>query len=132
MHRVIQWYGRNWKLTVPGTLVSVVALVFLIFTLMKSCDAYQLALARAQSNQQLQGHLGKPIEAGWWLSGSISVSGPSGRADIALPIHGPLAGATLYVVAHKSAGRWSFEVLEAELEGSPSRIDLLKPIPETQ
>jgi len=138
MGTITRWYSRNWKLTVPGTVLLAVAavaasifgFVLLLFSLMKSCDAYRLGLARAQSNRGLQERFGKPIEARWWLSGSISVSGPSGRANIAIPIRGPQAGGTVYVVAHKSAGQWSFDVLEAEVEGSLGRIDLLQPASE--
>ena len=41
-----------------------------------------------------------------------------------MPLKGPQGKATLYVVAEKSAGRWSYEVLELEVEATGERIDL--------
>jgi len=45
------------------------------------------------------------------------------------PASAPLKGSrkygTLYAVAHKSAGRWSYDTLEVKIEGRAQRIDLL-------
>jgi hypothetical protein len=68
--------------------------------------------------------LGEPIEPGWYMSGSINVSGSSGEADIMIPISGPRGTGRIYAVATKSAGRWSYEILEVEIDGQPERIDL--------
>ena len=72
----------------------------------------------------LSAELGTPIETGWFVSGSVSVSGPTGHADVSIPLSGPRASGTLYGVADKSAGLWTFSLLELELEGRPGRIDL--------
>jgi hypothetical protein len=50
---------------------------------------------------------------------------PSGTADISIPLKGSWKDGTLYAVAHKSAGRWSYDTLEVAVEGREQRIDLL-------
>jgi hypothetical protein len=44
------------------------------------------------------------------------VSGPSGNANLAIPIAGPKAKATIYVQGVKSVGQWSFPSLVVEIE----------------
>jgi len=128
------WLNRNWKWFVPVVaivliLVCVGCLVLFgatIFGTIKSSDVYQLALARAQENTAAVAALGSPIEAGFFVSGSINVSGPSGSADLSIPVSGPKGSGTLYVVAKKSAGVWEFTTLELEVADSGGRIDILR------
>lgn len=129
------WFSRHWKLLVFGGIGLVLLLVVLfvggivlfVFGIMKSNEPYQHAVAAAQANVELQRALGTPIETGWWVSGQINTSGPSGNADLAIPIHGPQGKATLYVVARKSAGEWVYNRLEAEVETTHVRTNLLPP-----
>jgi hypothetical protein len=130
------WVARNWKLLL-GLLVALgvlgVAAVFgfltLIMSSIKGSDVAREAMARARSNPAVVQHLGTPIEEGWLVSGSVNVSTGSGDADLALPISGPKAKGTVYVTAQKSAGAWTYSVMQAAIEGSGERIDLLAPAP---
>lgn len=90
----------------------------------RSSGAYEQALADVRESPRMQEALGTPIEPGWWVSGSVDVSGPSGEAGISFPVSGPEGEATVYVEASRRAGRWILTLLEAELEGG-ERIDLL-------
>lgn len=129
------WFSRNWKWLLPvgcvGLLAAGVAVVLLIlsfvFGAIKSSDVYQQAVSKASADSAVVRELGQPIEAGWMVSGSINVSGPGGSADLAIPISGPKGKGTIYAVATKSAGRWTFTQLQVEPEGSSARIDLLAP-----
>ena len=58
-----------------------------------------------------------PIRAGWFVQGDISTSGASGEADLAIPLDGPRADGTLYVVAEKRAGDWRYETLAVNVDG---------------
>lgn len=98
-----------------------------LFFGMRSSDAYQQALAAAQSDPRLIEALGEPIESGWLVSGSISVNGATGDADLAIPIEGPKGKAKLYVEATKSAGSWEFLRLEAVVEETGEHIELQPP-----
>ena len=60
-----------------------------------------------------------------FLSGKTNVNGASGEADLAIPVSGPKGKGTLYVVAAKSAGRWSYTTLVVEVAKTGGRIDLL-------
>ena len=127
------WWSRNWKWFVPvGCLsmlvvgaVVIVLIVTLVFGALKSSDAYKQALAKAATNPTVISELGEPIEAGWVVSGSISVNGSSGEADISIPISGPKKSATVYAVGRKSAGQWTFSRLEVEIPNRPVRINLM-------
>lgn len=84
---------------------------------------YPQALERAQANPQVANKIGQPLKAGWFVSGNINISGSSGDADIAIPN----GKGTIYVVAKKSAGFWTFRTLQVEVQGESQRIDLLQP-----
>lgn len=114
-----------------GCLVAILLVVGLIAAIgglaffgLKQADAYKLALDRAQHDPAVIAALGEPIEAGLLVSGSINISGPTGSADIAIPISGPDGDGTIYVVATKSAGQWEFSTLEVEIHATGERIDL--------
>ncbi len=127
------WWGRNWIWVVPVGCLTPLLLcggclglfVFGIFGALKSSEVYQQAVAKAQASEEVQSAIGEPIVAGTFVSGSIEVSGASGNADLAIPISGPKGSATVYAVAKKSAGRWSYTTLEVEVKGAAGRIDLL-------
>ena len=132
------WWARNWKWAVPagcsigclGLLVllgSFAAGAFLLVDhVFRSTEVYAEALERARTHPDVVEEMGLPLEVGWMMSGSIRVSGPSGEADLAVPISGSRKSGTLYIVAAKQAGAWTYELLELEIEGRMERIDLLK------
>lgn len=127
------WWGRNWKWVLPvGCLTPVLlcggfiaAILAIVFGALKSSDAYTEALARAQKDRRVQAALGEPIEAGFFVSGNISLNNDRGHADLRIPISGPNGNATIYVVANKAAGKWTYTRLDVVPDGG-ERIDLLK------
>lgn len=127
------WWGRHWKWVVPvGCLLPILicggffALIFsLVFGMMKSSDVYVQSLAAARSDAQLQAELGTPIEPGFLVTGNINISGSSGHADISYNVSGPKGSGTIYAVADKAAGQWTFQTLAAQLDAPRRRIDLL-------
>lgn len=131
------WWKRNWKWFVPVTLVCMLLLgagvIALIVTLVmgtvKSSTPYTMALAQAKADPAVIAELGTPIEAGWYVTGSISTSGQNGNADLSIPIHGPNKSATLHVIALKSAmvagmEDWKITKLEMTVDGRSEPIDL--------
>jgi len=131
------WWSRNWKWFVPvvclGALVICIGCIVLLVVvirgasseIIKSTDVCQIAMTELRANAQAVESLGTPIEIGAGVGGSYEVTGPSGSADLSIPVSGPKGSGTLYVVAKKSAGTWRFEVLELAVEGVTERIDLL-------
>lgn len=120
----------TWKivliaLTLVGLMfVGMVALFLWIFSLLRSADVYVDALEQLRTNQAAIAVLGEPIEDDWLPNGSINISGPSGNADLAVGVSGPKGKGTLYLVATKKAGVWTYETLVLEAKGK--RIELLK------
>ncbi len=131
------WFERNWKWFVPSGCLTLIVLFLAfiagIFAIVeasfKSSDVYTHALAQANANSHVSDAIGKPLKPGWFISGSINVSGDSGDADISIPISGPKGKGTIYAVAKKVAGAWQYETLQVEVDGQPDRIDLLQAPP---
>ncbi len=129
------WWARNWKWFVPTLVVVfillVAAFVFgilaLVFGSMKMAEPYKYAMEQAQHSPVVVQRIGQPVKAGMLVSGQINVSGPTGHADLAIPISGPRGKATVYVVGDKSAGKWTYQTLEVQFEGDPQRVSLLNP-----
>ena len=103
----------------------VAVIVIVVFGALKSSDAYKLAVARAKADPRVTAALGTPISEGMFLSGNTNVDGASGEANLAIPISGPKGKATLYVVATKSAGKWTYSKLIVQPAGG-DEIDLMK------
>lgn len=127
------WFQRNWKWFVPCGCLTLLALFagFILvvvagaFGVIKSSEVVKDGVRRAQENPDVLLALGEPIKEGWWITGSINTSGPTGNADVSIPLKGPKGKGTLYIVAYKEAGEWNYERLEVEVEGQAERIDLL-------
>ena len=122
----------NWSIGLGAALglVGVVAFVFsVILGFIKSSDAYVGALARARSAPAVTAALGSPLKEGWLVTGNIHVSGPSGLAELAIPVSGPKGHGTIYVEATKNLGAWQFDHLVVQLEPSQERIDLVPAAP---
>lgn len=124
-------WQRNWKWAVGClTILALVAVLMasialFVFTMFRHTDVFREAIARAEANPQVRAELGEPIREGWWVMGQVRTTGPSGRADISIPLKGSRKDGTVYAVAHKSAGRWTYDTLEVAVEGRPGRISLL-------
>jgi len=127
------WFARHALWAVPlgcvAILAALAAFVGLVLTIamggVKATDAYREAVDRAKSSPQVHAALGEPVKEGWLVSGNVHVSGPSGDADLSIPLSGPRGKGTLYATARKQAGRWRYSVLEVGVEGRKDRIDLM-------
>jgi hypothetical protein len=129
------WWARNWKWAVPvgcltplllcGGLVTLI--VTLVFGALKSSGAYTEALARARADPRVQKALGEPVEAGFWVTGSVGTAGGTENANLNIPVSGPKGTGTLHAVGQNAGGGWQFTTLEVAVEGTPDRINLLAP-----
>ncbi len=118
--------GKGALVFVFGGLLRLILSV--VFRGFRSSGAYREAFARAASHPQVRRELGDPVRAGWWVSGSIQVSGPEGNARFAAPLHGPKGRGMLQVQARKIRDRWQFDILQVAVEGGSRPIELLGPV----
>ena len=112
----------RFRLMMAVAFVAVIVIV--VFGAMKSSDAYKLAVARAKADPRVTAALGTPISEGMFLSGNTNVNGATGEANLAIPISGPKGKATIYAVATKSGGKWTYSKLTVQVDGGGDEIDL--------
>lgn len=118
---------RNWAIAGAIVWLAVIALVgstvFGVMMAFKSSEVYQQAIAKLNATPEAVQMLGAPVDPGF-PSGSMQINGPSGQAELSIPVQGSKAKGTLYVQATKEMGRWNFDRIELEIEGSEERLDL--------
>lgn len=127
------WFRRHKLLTITLACVAVplalgllgATLVAAVSVAVRSSDAYQLALSRAQHDPALIAELGAPLRPGWLTTGEVKVHGSDGEATLAIPISGPRSSGKINVRASKSAGTWRFSQLSVDIAGRPTAVDLL-------
>jgi hypothetical protein len=118
--------GKHWMRGLAVAAGFALLLSIFVIVSLGDSDASKMAFGAAQASPSVKERLGEPIKQGLFVSGSIEISGPSGHADIAIPIRGPKGKATLYAVARKSADVWSFDLLQVAFSDGTGRVDLLK------
>ncbi|MDR1077017.1 MAG: cytochrome c oxidase assembly factor 1 family protein [Xanthomonadaceae bacterium] len=90
----------------------------------ETTEPYRHAVQAAQADPRVVAALGEPINAGLFAFGNINVSGPSGQANLAIPLTGSRKSGTVYVEATKAADHWNYRLLEVSIDGDAQRIDL--------
>ena len=107
--------------------IFVAAIFMIVFGAMRSSEPYQHAVQVASHDPRVLGRLGAPIKPGWLTGGTINVAGGSGAADLTISVEGSRGKGTIFVVARKSEGEWTYQNLALRIEDSTERIDLLRP-----
>jgi hypothetical protein len=126
------WFDQNWKWAVPlialaslAVLACFVGLILYgVMTMMKSSEPYQSAIQAAAQHPRVIAGIGAPVKPGFLTSGSLNLSGPSGHASLAIPIHGPNGEATVFVEANKVAGEWRYVHKVVQMGKTGERINL--------
>jgi hypothetical protein len=104
------WWSKNAFWVVPlgcfGFVsiigVFLITVLFVVYGALRSSDPYKQALATANADTRVVRVLGAPITDRFFTTGSFNTSGPTGRAEFALPVKGPKGNATIFVTASKS------------------------------
>jgi hypothetical protein len=118
--------SKHWRRNLAIATGFMGFLIVVLFVIIGDSDVSKLAFAAANTNRAVTERLGQPIKRGFFISGTIEISGPSGHADISIPVKGPKGEATIYAVAQKRAGLWKFETLEIAFDDGSPRMNLLK------
>ena len=128
----VGWYSRNLKWLIPAlcavafvfTAISFACVFAVVSLSMKSLGAYKIAVKRAEADPRVTAAIGTPVKEGWFIGGRFNGNGASGSAELAIPLSGPRAKGTIYVVATESAGEWRFSNLVFQVDSSGERINL--------
>jgi Cytochrome oxidase complex assembly protein 1 len=118
--------SKHWKryLAIAGCFAGI--LIVVVSLTLGDSEVAKMAVAAAESNPVVKQRLGDPIKRGFFTSGSIEIDGPSGHADLEIPISGSRGKAKVYAVAMKSAGVWKFETLDVAFDEASPRVSLLQ------
>lgn len=120
-----RWVALGCTAAIVACLVLALGIVAFVFGTIRRSGAYQLAVSQVRESAAVREALGEPVEEGWWVTGSVNVTGPSGKASLSFPVSGPRGEATVYVDAVKQAGEWDLRLLEVSLAKGGERLNLL-------
>ena len=101
----------------------VVSLLITVSTVMRSSEAYRMAMNAAQPSPCVSNALGTPLTAGWWMTGSVETQGAKGSAELSIPVHGPKGKGDLNVEAKKQDGVW--KIVSLDLEDKRGRTPII-------
>ncbi len=90
-------------------------------------EAYDLSLEAIKSHKEVVQLIGSPIEAGFFVSGGIRVSGSGGQASLQYSVSGPKGTAEAYVVAVKKKGKWVLREVVVHSEKQQKEIQVILP-----
>lgn len=131
------WIERHplWK--IPLGCLTLLVLLAAFGTIMiaiitgsfRTSDVYKQAMLQAAGNPQVRAEIGEPIQAGWFVSGQLRVSGTTGNANMSIPISGNRGQGLIRLVARKNQV-WRFSCLQVDVAGPSHSIDLLPSVPE--
>jgi hypothetical protein len=103
----------------------------LFFTLIGSMlkgDAFEQSMVSISQNSEVVLAVGEPIEAGYFVMGSIQTSGAKGEASLQYSISGPKGNADVYVQAYKEMDAWSLFNVIVYVAESDTKIQVVTPI----
>jgi hypothetical protein len=115
----------RWRITfaiVASFALFVGTLMVAVESMMRSSDAYKMALVTAEKSPCVASKVGVPFKVGWNTSGSIQSSAVSGSADLRIPLHGKNGRADLNLVAKKADGSWTITSLALASHDIESQI----------
>lgn len=87
-------------IVVGGLLVLVgtgVVFMVVLFNSLKSTETYQHAAQVATQDPRAIAASGAPVKTRWYFTANISTSGPTGKAELAIPVSASRQSGTVYV-----------------------------------
>lgn len=106
--------------------VGAVAVGAIAVAAIKHTDVYRHARDMATHDSRVEARLGAPVDAGWWVTGSVSTEDATGIARIKFPISGSRGKAIVKADATLENGSWKYEHLMVYPQGGGD-IDVLHP-----
>lgn len=103
----------------------------LFFTLignMLKGEAFEQSLTAISQHADVVAVIGEPIEAGYFVTGSIRTSGSNGEAYLQYSLSGPKGEAEAYVQAYKDMDVWVLHNVIVHWPESDTRIQVVTPV----
>jgi hypothetical protein len=116
---------RHWKVLVPGFVVLFLLALPLANLLFRQSDAFRISMDYLRKSAPVLDAVGAPLETGFMVSGSISEVGPTGQAELSVPIVGPKAKAEAFVKLSKDMGVWKIDAATVQMDQTGQRIALV-------
>jgi hypothetical protein len=119
-----KWAWAGLGIILGFTLIIIFS-IGITFSSMSNMEIVDDTMSIINSNYIATSKLGTPIEKGLFISGSISISGPSGSADLAIPLEGPKGKGMVYLKSTKDMGSWNIDRLVLKIEDTEEIIELV-------
>ncbi|WP_421725566.1 cytochrome c oxidase assembly factor Coa1 family protein [Bauldia sp.] len=120
---------RNWAragvIVLVGLALFIPAAFFGMLTLMTNTDAYRQSMEIMRTDQRVIAVMGEPIEAGWFVTGNVSLNNDDGTSELSIPVSGPKASGRLISRATKTDGVWTVNQLALLIDGQSEPIVLI-------
>ncbi len=91
-----------------------------------------MSMSEITNSTEVESVFGKPIKAGWFVSGNVTVSmSGGGEAVMNIPVSGPKSSGAAMVQAERIDGKWILNLLVIRTEdgGPPIVLENRKNIP---
>jgi hypothetical protein len=117
---------RNWSragfIIALGMILVFGGLFYGLGNIFKRSEAYELSMRTLRADPQVIAAMGEPLEAGWFVSGSLTWKGGQGMADLSISLSGPNTSGTAISHSIKENGFWRITFLVVRLDGDPTPI----------
>lgn len=118
---------RKWALSGLIFILVFIPLFMLPLMGMMKGEAYDLSLAEIQKSEDVIALIGEPIKPGYFVTGSVSTSGPDGQASLQYSISGPNGKATAIAYAYKELGEWELHQVVVLDKHTQKQIHVVTP-----
>jgi hypothetical protein len=119
---------KKWRNAGLIVLFVVFPLFFTLIGSMLKGEAFDQSLAAVSQNTKVVEIIGEPIEAGYFVMGSIQTSGANGEASLEYSISGPNGDADVYVQAYKEMETWSLYNVIVHWPDTDKKIQVVTPV----
>lgn len=119
---------KKWRNAGLILLFVVLPLFFILIGNMLKGEAFDQSMAAISQNSEVIEIVGEPIEAGYFVMGSIQTSGANGKASLQYSISGPKGEADVYVQAYKEMEAWELYNVVVHWPESDKKIQVVIPV----
>ncbi|AAZ26769.1 cytochrome c oxidase assembly factor Coa1 family protein [Colwellia psychrerythraea] len=119
---------RKWRNAGLILLFVVFPLFFTLIGSMLKGEAFDQSMVSISQNTEVIEVVGEPIEAGYFVMGSIQTSGAKGEASLQYSISGPKGEADVYVLAYKEMEAWSLHNVIVHIPETDKKIQIVTPV----